>query len=142
MRCSLKVLNLVGLADVVTSESTPLQAFRDATAAGDILGVSDLPSTFAEKYGQPCAGIKRTSINLSLKQMLVDLDVDVREGWELLDIRENDTSVTAVFDGGREVTGSFLVGCDGIKSATRTALLRNKGTHEGHPVYTGLTQVR
>lgn len=137
----LKVLNLVGLADAVIEKSTPLQVFRDSTAAGDLLGQSDVPSTFAEKYHQPATGIRRTTLNLMLKQMLLDMDVEVREGWELIDIKENEDSVTAFFDGDRSVTGSFLIGCDGIKAASRTTLLKNQGISEGLPVYTGLTQV-
>ena len=137
----LKVLNLVGLTDAVISETTPLEAFRDSNAAGILLGQSDVPSTFAAKYHQPAAGIRRTTLNLMLKKMLLDLDVEVREGWELVDIQEDDDSVTAFFDGGRSVKGSFLVGCDGIKAASRTTLLKNQGISEGLPVYTGLTQV-
>lgn len=132
----------MGLADAVTAKSTPLQEFRDSTAAGHLLGQSDVPGTFAEKYHQPATGIRRTTLNLMLKQMLLDMDVDVREGWELVDIKEEDDSVTAYFNGGRSVTGSFLIGCDGIKAASRTTLLRNQGVSEGLPVYTGLTQVR
>lgn len=135
------MLDLVGLAGGVKSESTPIEAFHDETSDGLLLGHSDVPKSFAEKYRQPCVGIKRTSINLALKKMLIDLEVDLREGWELLDIQENEDSVTAFFDGGRQVTGSFLVGCDGIKSATRAALQRNKRKTEGLPSYTGLTQV-
>lgn len=137
---SLKVLNLVGLAEAVVSESTPIEAFHDATADGETLGTSDVPSTFAEKYRQPAAGVRRTFLNLKLKQMLIDLDVDVREGWELIDIKEDDDSVTAVFNDGRTVKGSMLVGCDGINSAARAAILRMQGITEGMPTYTGLTQ--
>ena len=59
-----------------------------------------------------------------------------------MDIEEDDDSVTAVFNGGRSVKGSFLVGCDGIKSASRSSLLKMQGQLEGAPGYTGLTQVR
>ena len=138
----LKVLNLVGLADVVKAESSVLEALCDATANGEVLGQSGLPSTWAKKYHQPATGIRRTTLNLMLKQMLLNMDVEVREGWELVDIEETDESVTAIFDGGRSVTGSFLIGCDGIKAASRKALLKGQGLSEGLPVYTGLTQVR
>lgn len=137
---SLKVLDLVGLAEAVVSESTPIEAFHDATADGETLGTSDVPSTFAKKYRQPAAGVRRTFLNLKLKQMLIDLEVDVREGWELIDIQEDDDSITAVFDGGRTVKGSMLIGCDGINSAVRAAMLRMQGITEGKPTYTGLTQ--
>lgn len=76
-----------------------------------------------------------------LKKTLLDRDIEVREGWELLDIEEKKDSVTAYFNHERAVTASFLIGCDGIKSASRRALLRSKGIAEGHPSYTGLTQV-
>lgn len=135
-------MNLVGLADAVTSESKPITALRDATADGTLLGHSDLPGTFPQKYGQPCAGIKRTWLNLALKQRLLDLGIEFREGWELTGVREGEDSVMAVFGNGHEVTGSFLVGCDGLKSATRAALLELKGKEEEDlPTYTGLTQV-
>lgn len=120
----------------------PIQRFIDSNAEGKILGSSNLPSIFKDKYSQPLAGIKRTSINLMLKNTLLDQHIDVREGWELLDIKEEEDSVTAYFNGGRSVTGSFLIGCDGIKSASRRALLQVKGITEGPPTYTGLTQVR
>lgn len=135
------MLNLVGLAEAVNAKSTPLAAFWDAKSTGEVIGQSDLPSTFADKYRQPAVGIRRTTLNLMLKKMLLDLDVEVREGWELIDIKETDESVTAIFDGGRSVTGSFLIGCDGIKAASRRSLLRNRGQAEDIPVYTGLTQV-
>lgn len=73
--------------------------------------------------------------------MLIDMDIEVREGWELIDFREDDESVTAVFNGGREVKGSFLIGCDGIKSATRSVLIKLNGKAEGLTTYTGMTQV-
>lgn len=86
-------------------------------------------------------GVKRTELNLMLKTMLTDLDVDVREGWELEDIEEGEDSVTAHFKGHGSVTGSFLIGCDGIKAASRRILLRKRGLSEGLPDFTGLTQV-
>ncbi|EFZ01929.1 salicylate 1-monooxygenase [Metarhizium robertsii ARSEF 23] len=140
MSNGLKVLELVGVADNITAESYPIQRFIDSTSDGKLLGSSDLPSTFKDKYGHPLAGIKRTSINLMLKKTLLDRDIEVREGWELLDIEEKKDSVTAYFNHERAVTASFLIGCDGIKSASRRALLRSKGIAEGLPSYTGLTQ--
>lgn len=103
----MKVLNLVGLADSVKDESTPLQEFQDTLETGEMLGRSDLPSTFTDNYYQPAAGIRQTSINLMLKKNIVDLGVEIREGWELVDIQESNDSVTSFFNGGRSVTGPF-----------------------------------
>ncbi|KNG83919.1 hypothetical protein ANOM_008338 [Aspergillus nomiae NRRL 13137] len=137
----MKVLNLVGLADEVAEESLPLTGFWDGVSSGETLGQSGLPAGFPAKYGQPAAGIKRTSISLMLKRRLLDMDIELREGWKLESIQENEDSVTAIFDGGRTVTGSFLIGCDGIKAASRGAMLEMQGIRMGMPTFTGLAQV-
>ncbi|KAL7937342.1 hypothetical protein V8C35DRAFT_179099 [Trichoderma chlorosporum] len=140
MSNGLKVFDLVGAADAIKTESLPLTTFWDAKASGEVLGQSDLPSTFADKYGQPATGIRRTSLNLHLKKTALEAGIEVREGWALVDIQEHADSVTATFSNGESVTGSFLVGCDGIKSASRAIILQQKGVVEGAPTFTGLTQ--
>ncbi|KAK1245439.1 hypothetical protein MKX08_005068 [Trichoderma sp. CBMAI-0020] len=140
MSNGLKVFNMIGVADAIKAESLPLKALWDAKASGEVLGQSDLPSTFADKYQQPAAGIRRTSLNLLLKNKVLEEGIEVREGWGLVDIQEHDDSVTATFSNGESVTGSFLIGCDGIKSAARTILLKQRGVEEGAPSFTGLTQ--
>jgi salicylate hydroxylase len=137
----MNVLQLVGVAEKLMAESPSITNYHDTTATDKVLGDSDLPKSFKDKYHQPLMGIKRTTINMMLKNSLHDLEVDVREGWELLNIKEEEDSVTAYFNEGRSVTGSFLIGCDGIKSATRESLLRMHGIKEEPPSYTGLTQV-
>jgi salicylate hydroxylase len=137
----MKVLNLVGLADEVAKESLPLTGFWDGVSSGETLGHSELPSAFTAKYGQPAAGIKRTSLSLMLKKRLLDMGVELREGCKLESIKENEDSVTAIFDGGRIVIGAFLIGCDGIKAASRRAILEARGIRTGMPTFTGLAQV-
>ncbi|KAK0705635.1 hypothetical protein B0H67DRAFT_497403 [Lasiosphaeris hirsuta] len=137
----MKVLELVGLADAVRAESVPLQGFWEGKATGETLAESDLPTTFVAKYGQPAVGIKRTSLNLMLKDMLLDLGVEVREGWKLTTVTETDADVTASFANGQSVTGSFLIGGDGIKASSRTAMLSLQGIPPSAPNYTGLVQV-
>lgn len=133
---------MIGLADAIKAESLPLTTLWDAKASGQILGQSNLPSTFAEKYRQPATGIRRTTLNLLLKKRVLEEGIEVREGWGLVDIHEHQDSVTATFSNGEAVTGSFLVGCDGIKSASRAILQKQNGVEEGAPSFTGLTQVR
>jgi salicylate hydroxylase len=137
----LKVLDLVGLADDLESNAAPLEGFLDCSGDAEQLGFSDLPKTFKHRYGHPAMGVKRTELNLKLKTILGDLYIDLREGWELQDFEERSDSVTAHFKNGRSETGAFLIGCDGIKSASRRILLAKKGAIEGRPSFTGLTQV-
>ncbi|OGM43957.1 hypothetical protein ABOM_007996 [Aspergillus bombycis] len=138
---AMKVLNLIGLADEVAKESLPLTGFWDGVSSGETLGHSGLPAAFRATYGQPAAGIKRTSISLMLKKRLREMDIELREGWKLEAIQENEDSVTAIFDGGRTVTGSFLIGCDGIKAASRRVMQEMQGIRTGLPTFTGLAQV-
>lgn len=137
----MKVLDLVGIAAEIEKESLPLEGFLDCTSDGERLGFSDIPTSFKSKYGQFVMGVKRTDLNLKLKDMLIDMGIDLREGWELDDIEETEDSVTAHFKGGRSVTGSFLIGCDGIKAASRKILLAKRALSEGLPPFSGLTQV-
>lgn len=158
----MKVLDLVGLntTDLASSSTSggafPLDAFEDRSGGGSLLGSSALPSTFKAKYGQPAVGVKRTGLNLALKKMAEDAGIEVREGWALESVSEDsdadadaDSSrsgrktVTARFANGESVRGDFLIGCDGIKAASRDALqqLKNGASNQQQPpAFTGLTQ--
>ena len=137
----MKILKLIGVADGLLQSTISLTEFRDQTSDGTTLGVSEVPSTLRKKYGQPAAGVKRTAINLTLKRRLIELGIELREGWKLEGIDETNTGVIARFEGNRRAEGEFLVGSDGIKAASRELLLEQKGIKEGIPSYTGLTQV-
>ena len=130
------------LANQLLDSASHLSEFRDQTSSGAKLGVSHIPSTMLERYGQPAAGVKRTALNLALKQLLIDNDIEIHEGWKLEDIEEKEDEVIASFEGGRRAEGSFLIGSDGIKAASRGLLMKRNGIAEGVPAYTGLTQVK
>ncbi|KAF4850352.1 3-hydroxybenzoate 6-hydroxylase 1 [Colletotrichum siamense] len=137
----LKVLNLIGpVPDWLLQNGPPVLELCDYKASGEVLGRSDVPTEFAKRYGQPAVGVKRTLVTEWLRELAVESGVEVREGWKLAQIQEGEDSVTAYFEGGREETGCFLVGCDGLKAATRRLLLARGGIEEGTPSFTGLTQ--
>ncbi|KAH8883334.1 FAD/NAD(P)-binding domain-containing protein [Thozetella sp. PMI_491] len=136
----MKVLNLVGLVDAVVSTSRPLERFQDFNPRGDLLGGSDLPQQFPERYSQPGVGVKRTVLNLMLKDALLANNIECRDGWGLEDVVVENDGVTAYFSEGRAVSGAFLVGCDGIKAKSREILLKAHNIKEDIPLYTGLSQ--
>lgn len=138
---SLKVLGLVHLASQVLEATSPLAEFRDQTSTGTTLGVSIIPSNLLDRYGMPAAGVRRTALNLALKQSLLDNAIELREGWKLESIQEKKHGVVATFAGRRRVEGTFVVGCDGIKATSRELLMKRGGKMEALPTYTGLTQV-
>ena len=60
---------------------------------------------------------------------------------QLKEIIESEAQVVAIAKDGRPETGNFLIGCDGIKSVTRSLLLAQHGLSQEAASYTGLTQV-
>lgn len=138
----LKVLELVGpLPDRLLQNGPPVLVLSDHKASGENLGRSDVPTDFENRYGQPAIGVKRTLITSWLRQIAIEKGIEVRDGWKLDRIEETGGSVTAFFEGGKSETGCFLVGCDGLKAASRRLLLARGGVEDGTPSFTGLTQV-
>ncbi|RAH58892.1 FAD/NAD(P)-binding domain-containing protein [Aspergillus piperis CBS 112811] len=137
----MKILNLI-IPNRPLPTITPLQSLWHGTASGKTLGHSTLPSSYVDRYTQPASGIKRSVLNLHLKTILQEHGIPLYEGYQLENIHEHANQVTAYFTNGESVTGSFLIGCDGIKSSTRNILLNHKaGIAEGPPTFTGLIQV-
>lgn len=137
----MKVLGLVGLAERIEQETWPLEALIELTDNGKVLASSLLPASWSTVHGRKATGIRRTAINLMLKNNVLEQGIEIRCGWQLTGIAEEDDYVRAAFSNGEVVEGDILVGCDGIKSTTRTILLKQKGSVEGAPAFTGLSQV-
>ncbi|GKZ34142.1 hypothetical protein AbraIFM66950_004324 [Aspergillus brasiliensis] len=136
----MKILNLITPQNTLPI-TTPLQSLWHGTASGKTLGHTTLPSTYKNRYTQPASGIKRSVLNLHLKSTLREHNIPLYEGYQLENIHEYQHQVTASFTNGKSITGSFLIGCDGIKSSTRRILLSKAGIAEGPPTFTGLIQV-
>ncbi len=84
----LKVLNLVGLCESIEESTSPLQQICDYMATGDKLGGTEAPEEFVDAYGFPSSGIKRTRLNLILREALDAHEVECHEGWPLEDLTE------------------------------------------------------
>ncbi|KAA8574670.1 hypothetical protein EYC84_003920 [Monilinia fructicola] len=129
----LKVLHLVGLAAAVTDHAPWVTQSWDKTHTGEVLGGGEFLGTLKETYGEPACGTKRSSFNLSLEKAVVDAGIEFHPGWKLANIEESEKGVVAVSEGGQRIEGSFLIGCDGIKAASRDILLKRKGPMASRP---------
>ncbi|KAJ9603555.1 hypothetical protein H2200_011741 [Cladophialophora chaetospira] len=132
----LKVLSTIGQAH------TP-RAWREGlefTSDGEHLGGFD-QSYFRERYGFPSFGVRRAELRHKLVDCAVQEGITVHEDWELAEIRELDYGVLAIAKDGREIEASFIVGCDGLHSATRKWICTKHGVAEPTPDYTGLVTV-
>lgn len=136
-----KVFGLLGLDEKLLDLSVPIEAYQDFTAAGEELGNSNLPSSFKQRYGQHAIGVRRTDLNLLLRDKVLAEGIDVREGWALERIDESVDGVTAQYTNSKIVQGAFLCGCDGIRAASRSLFLKNAAFEKSQPIYTGLSQI-
>ncbi|KAI1323720.1 hypothetical protein F5Y16DRAFT_424761 [Xylariaceae sp. FL0255] len=130
-----KVLNLVGVADELYASTVQCKRFEELTASGKLLGATDLPATFEERYGQFTAGLRRSLLSSVLVAKARSLGIEVRTGCALISIDEE----TAWENG--SVTAHFVNGADGLKSVTRKAVLGIHGVKQPPPSYTGLVQI-
>ncbi|KAH7305726.1 monooxygenase FAD-binding protein [Rhexocercosporidium sp. MPI-PUGE-AT-0058] len=130
------------LAEEITRLSADLEILVDINSNGDVIGGSELPRGWKEEWGMPGVGVRRTELNLLLRERVLQAGIEVVEGWKLSDIVcDADKTVTAISTTGARRTGEFLVGCDGIHSKTREVVLRSHGVNEvKEPVFTGLIQ--
>ena len=137
----MKVLGLLGLDEEVYEDRQVVTGVRDLKASGDLLGGTDLPATYRKKYGHMGVGLKRTELSLMLKERTIEEGIDIREGCTLESIEEEKDQVFAHFENGLCAKGSFLIGCDGVRAASRLFVVAaNGGKDEDVPEYTGLTQ--
>ena len=102
-----------------------------------LLGKNDVPANMRDVFGYSMRGVRRTE----LIQLLIDTaeaqGIPIRWDHRLSNIEQDDEGVTAVFANGFTDTGAFLVGCDGLHSATRTVIFGEEPT-----AFLGMTQVR
>jgi len=91
-----------------------------------------------KKYGNSGGMIiKRASLMHALNEKVISKGVSIQFGKKLVDIKEMDDKVTAIFADGTEAEGDFLIGCDGPFSKIRNIILPDSPL----PTYTGTVWV-
>lgn len=101
-----------------------------------LLGISDHPKRFREDGGLGMMAISRPKMQKRLVDFAQKHGVPIFWGHKLEDLEQTAESVTVTFANGVKETFSFVIGCDGIHSNTRTCLF---GVQPA--TYTGLSQV-
>ncbi|KIP01125.1 hypothetical protein PHLGIDRAFT_131362 [Phlebiopsis gigantea 11061_1 CR5-6] len=100
-----------------------------------LLGTSDHPKKFRESGGFGVVTARRPAMLNRLVEFAERSGVPVVWGHKLETLVQHDDSVTVTFSNGVQETFSFVVGCDGLHSNTRTCLFG-----EQPATYTGLSQ--
>lgn len=91
---------------------TPAMVLRSGT--GKYLG-----SAPAGLTGQPSQTLKRAGLYRALHEEAARRGVPIEYGKRLVDAKQADDAVRAVFADGSAATGDLLIGCDGVHSALR-----------------------
>lgn len=139
----MKVLNKAGVARDLLDGTVPWLLWNEYTSDGEYLGGpgSTMPGQWIDKYGWPGIGVSRTKIQLHLRDIALRAGIEYHQGWRLKDVRETEDGIIAISEDGQEIEASFIIGCDGLKSATREALLTKKGIENKDPDFTGIAVV-
>lgn len=136
-------MNKAQAAKPLLQGSAPWLEWQEYTSDGEYLGGpgSNLPSEWTKKYGWPAVGLSRTSIQLGLRDLVSQQGIPYHQGWCLKFIRQEEDEIVAINEQGQELSASFLVGCDGLKSMTRHVMLQSKGMADEPPNFTGIAVV-
>jgi len=118
------VLDALGIGGKVDAAGTPTTSIEFVNHRGQRLG----------RNPDELLLIKRGALNRVLREQAADHGIPVEFAKRLVALSEDSGRVTAQFADGSAATGDVLVGCDGIHSVTRRAILPDGP----HPAYTGL----
>jgi salicylate hydroxylase len=102
-----------------------------------LLGDNDVPADIHKVFGYPMRGVRRTELIRLLINTAEAQGIPICWDHRLTDIEQSNRGVKAIFANGFIDNGAFLVGCDGLHSATRKVLFGEEPT-----TFLGLTQVR
>ncbi|GAB3989254.1 FAD-dependent monooxygenase [Spirosoma daeguense] len=116
----LNVLNEIISLDKIFTDFTPgKMSFFNAKNKN--IGEIDTV-TQRELYGAETIQVKRGLLNKAIRQEALGKGIKIEFGKKLTSISQTDKNATAFFTDGTNVTGDFIIGCDGIHSATRNVI--------------------
>ncbi|MGH9209231.1 MAG: FAD-dependent oxidoreductase [Acidimicrobiales bacterium] len=118
------VLDALGIGGEVDAAGTPTTNIEFVNHRGKRLG----------RNPDELLLIKRGALNRVLREQALDHGVNVEFAKRLVGASDDGGRVTARFADGSEAAGDLLVGCDGVHSVTRRAILPDGPV----PAYTGL----
>lgn len=102
-----------------------------------LLAELDQPKKMREESGLGTFGIRRSELQKKIVEYAEKSGVEFKWSHKLEQLEQHHESITVTFANGSKDTFSFVVGCDGLHSNTRTCLFG-----ESPAEYTGMSQVR
>jgi FAD-dependent urate hydroxylase len=112
----------LGLAEKVLSIGHACSAFQFANARGRVIGAIDRSRDRAS-FEWPLTMVRRAELHALLAEEAQRRGVEIRYGSRLASLKQTERNVIAGFLDGTTLDADFLVGCDGLRSATRSLIL-------------------
>ena len=133
MACNgLGVLKTLGLEDHVSSQGSPIPRMMIWSGKGKCLG--EVRNGARAEVGVPSINILRSRLHQVLREEVGRQGIKIAFGKKLQGLSTSEQGVVATFADGTTAEGTFLIGCDGVYSRTRSLI--NPGAPT--PQYTGL----
>ncbi len=129
----------LGVGDAARAMAVYVDRLRlmDAMTAEDIASI-DLTEPFRQRFGNPYAVVHRGDLHgVFVRACQANPLIDLRTGCAVTGYEQDGTTVTARLFSGETVTGSVLIGADGLWSR-----IREQVVGDGAPRVTGHTTYR
>ncbi|WP_321938916.1 3-hydroxybenzoate 6-monooxygenase [Paraburkholderia sp. J8-2] len=113
----------------------------DATNAKPVARI-ETGERFRERFGNPYGVIHRADIHLSILEAVKDNPlIQFRTDTQIKSLEQNESGVTVIDQHGERYSADAVIGCDGVKSAVRAALIGDEPRVTGHVVYRAVVDV-
>lgn len=139
-----RVLFALGLEKTLRDQSTapPRAELRDA-ASGRLLVMNRLGAEGEARWGAPYLTLTRAALQSALLEAVASCGrVEIKFGRRVSAIRIEADHADLQFEGGEYLTAGVLLGCDGVRSTVRTAILGPEAPrYTGQTVWRGLARM-
>jgi len=114
----IEILKLLDIYDQLHADDSAKIIFYKQS--GKKIAIIDFGNELKKLNGEGAIIVKREELIQKLIEKSVSNGTTVEFGKKLVDIIESENKVTAIFEVGTKEEGDFLIGCDGLRSNTRS----------------------
>jgi 2-polyprenyl-6-methoxyphenol hydroxylase-like FAD-dependent oxidoreductase len=135
-------LDALGVGEAARSRAvfTDFMKMMDAIDGHEIVRI-DVGAPYRARFGNPYAVIHRADIHLSILEAVREHPlIQFRTNTQVKKIAQDETGVTVIDQHGEQYRADAVVGCDGVKSAVRDALIGDAPRVTGHVVYRAVVE--
>src|SRR5258707_2363473 len=120
---------------------TDYMKLMDALDAKEVVRI-DVGAPYRARFGNPYAVIHRADIHLSILEAVLDHPlIQFRTNTQVCALDQDASGATVIDQHGERYRADAVIGCDGVKSAVRQALIGDEHRVTGHVVYRAVVEV-